>query len=1336
MDVSSVVPIKVPFSGKCLKFILKVTEWIEKYGRLPRHNELQRPAQISILIESLMAASFLQMNDVMRYLAIIIAKHRNINARILSSLPNDALNEVLLHIPIAQLFRLPESIMTEKKWFLLIHGKFHLSKRAIATLQQMGKRAQKIAQRFKGNSGVRAAARSILSPDENDAKRMAPLELGKVERGGIALAGMKEGEDVTLLSPILREGRIVDTSDRRKQVLADEHESESSTIAGNVSSTKQIHTKQPPSAADIKMKKRIAAREPQSIQRLFGVPMQGSSREQPSPYIQEKIRPQTEIVQPKEIFSPLPRTPGLRRKRLEEQNRTVSQQQRSSPLSNISHQQKRPASITPSHLKVPSLSTVEKDEEDEGEEEEEEEEEDIVAIASTGKRSRLSQSSRSRNISKEDHSASPIIEMRRKQIQALQSIKHSKRKSGLYQQVLRHSLNRPEKGISRGVATAPIRRKEVKKVSHDAWSRVEKKQRMDGGGLTAGKDEEIEEDEQEMLEASNPPQFEKVPDISMSPSSSNASSSQTFNEEDGFYTPHSPIVHLSQHHLRAPRPRSSIFWDSDRDKMPGEGTFGAGKDEEKEEEAELDEEDAERERDRRQLHERRNRPKGRYSTVEEAYSEESEKDQEVPDEEKFRLRDDDEAKSVSSFSVSEFGVSSISALSHVKTVQKTRTPHPIFLPNSYEQDNVFAETMFSSSSVEFWKRIYAQLFIQASILALPEGDIHTTSNFLGSGVPSEIAGSAALTEQSASRSNSFLRSPEGSSEGDEEEIDGLRRESRAIGSGHRRERSWMSDEDAELVEHDRHDHQIIGHHTRSSAHEDSIPSDHPHPHQLHVHPRHPHRDNQRQASTMHRVLSAISNPLPPSEHFSEGSEGEYVLPFDELPVPPEVVDSLKRERLYQNSIQNLQSALKKEKEQDQAVKGLWSPKSPISEMASTQARVLQKDHRKDVFIKFLRYVKDLSPLISSLVIRHQSPLIVSGACSSILLSGWASNLVSVDLSKVGLGPTHASSICSALMSNPSVKRLVLGNNRIRAKGCEDIARLIMNPDCHIETLHLEHNGIGPEGAQFLAEAIKYNVSLKKLSLGYNQIQEEGGIAIANALVPSDHSQRKLGKIPGRKKASTVNIVTLDLANNNLQDKGAKALGKMLKSNTSLKVLRLWDTSMSFLAGKSLLEGMEENSTLIDLGIGPNAGSSDVREKIVAICHKNKSGSLKDHLHGSEGIGVKSDEDVDVYASRRRKERDLLYGNDILWADKWYIIDEHWLDEWRTFVASDSQSAPPGPISNEHLVEKDGTPKKNKRKLYDYRGVSGQVWRLFARIYGGGPAIVRPVIDLYSPPLDD
>eukprot|EP00658_Telonema_sp_P-2_P049103 TRINITY_DN37337_c0_g1_i1.p1 TRINITY_DN37337_c0_g1~~TRINITY_DN37337_c0_g1_i1.p1 ORF type:complete len:224 (-),score=34.44 TRINITY_DN37337_c0_g1_i1:303-974(-) len=83
---------------------------------------------------------------------------------------------------------------------------------------------------------------------------------------------------------------------------------------------------------------------------------------------------------------------------------------------------------------------------------------------------------------------------------------------------------------------------------------------------------------------------------------------------------------------------------------------------------------------------------------------------------------------------------------------------------------------------------------------------------------------------------------------------------------------------------------------------------------------------------------------------------------------------------------------------------------------------------------------------------------------------------------------------------------------------------------------------------------------------------------------------------------------------------------------------------------------------------------------------------------------------------------------------WYLVDASWLRAWRTFVNSSAadNSPPPGPISNHRLIcSKTSQPVKGLKVKSHYRGLSQAAWRVLMKAYGGGPAIVRPNLNLYS-----
>ena len=107
---------------------------------------------------------------------------------------------------------------------------------------------------------------------------------------------------------------------------------------------------------------------------------------------------------------------------------------------------------------------------------------------------------------------------------------------------------------------------------------------------------------------------------------------------------------------------------------------------------------------------------------------------------------------------------------------------------------------------------------------------------------------------------------------------------------------------------------------------------------------------------------------------------------------------------------------------------------------------------------------------------------------------------------------------------------------------------------------------------------------------------------------------------------------------------------------------------------------------------------------------------------------------DPHALRRQNELALLQSVDHTdHQHGWYMISTAWLVQWLRFAASDGP--PPGMIDNNVLLE-NWDPGRPRAKLYvkqDYRGLHADAWGALHRIYGGGPAIARSHLDIYSAP---
>eukprot|EP00767_Chilomastix_cuspidata_P004030 gnl/Chilomastix_cuspidata/4158.p1 GENE.gnl/Chilomastix_cuspidata/4158~~gnl/Chilomastix_cuspidata/4158.p1 ORF type:complete len:748 (+),score=245.67 gnl/Chilomastix_cuspidata/4158:116-2359(+) len=363
--------------------------------------------------------------------------------------------------------------------------------------------------------------------------------------------------------------------------------------------------------------------------------------------------------------------------------------------------------------------------------------------------------------------------------------------------------------------------------------------------------------------------------------------------------------------------------------------------------------------------------------------------------------------------------------------------------------------------------------------------------------------------------------------------------------------------------------------------------------------------------------------------------------------------------------------------------------------------------------------------VDSFVIRNPDPH-VALSLSAVVTLGFESvcaGISALDLSKIGLNSEHCYFVAEIIRARPRLRRLNLGNNRIRANGARIISQSLADPRCRLEVLHLEHNGLGPSGAEFLARALNTNQKLWRIGLGYNQIRHEGVQALCSSLINHNHTLRGL-----------------DIANNYAGDRGARAVAEMLRYNSSLQLLRMWDPTMTLDAGNVVLAALREaNETLLELGIGSSTLDTALRSELAKILRTNQERSVPKMDAGKWRGGLFSPpagRTKDPHQARRRREVDLLYGADTVYSDVWFLVDERWLQQWRDFVSHNSTSDPPGPISNTNLLEADGmTPAKNLRKLFDYRGVAPVVYKLFHRIYRGGPPIVRARIDIYSEPVE-
>ncbi|CAN0065691.1 unnamed protein product, partial [Sphacelaria rigidula] len=155
-------------------------------------------------------------------------------------------------------------------------------------------------------------------------------------------------------------------------------------------------------------------------------------------------------------------------------------------------------------------------------------------------------------------------------------------------------------------------------------------------------------------------------------------------------------------------------------------------------------------------------------------------------------------------------------------------------------------------------------------------------------------------------------------------------------------------------------------------------------------------------------------------------------------------------------------------------------------------------------------------------------------------------------------------LAEVIKFNTTLRDVSLANTVLNPQGCALLAdALFMNRN--LVSLNLEKNRIGAAGAKFLAAALSANQSLRHLSLDGNDVGDEGAISLAGALSPEGGSR----------------LERISLANTGITEVGAAVFGDALVGNLWLQKLVVNKQELQ----PQILQGMEA-------GDGSGAGAGD------------------------------------------------------------------------------------------------------------------------------------------------
>ncbi|XP_078087829.1 NACHT, LRR and PYD domains-containing protein 3-like [Mustelus asterias] len=217
------------------------------------------------------------------------------------------------------------------------------------------------------------------------------------------------------------------------------------------------------------------------------------------------------------------------------------------------------------------------------------------------------------------------------------------------------------------------------------------------------------------------------------------------------------------------------------------------------------------------------------------------------------------------------------------------------------------------------------------------------------------------------------------------------------------------------------------------------------------------------------------------------------------------------------------------------------------------------------------------------------------------------------MDKNGLTESCVDDLASALDSNQSLTHLNLNKNNLGASGMKILSMVLGNPNCQMQKLQMENNGLTDMGNKYHYSAIGANYSLMELNLDNNKLGDSGVQLLFAALANPSCKIQKLhlwnngltdSCVGDLSSALSVNqsLILLNLGNNKLEDSGMKLLSEALRNRDSkIQELRLWNTHLTDSCAEDLASVLSTNQSLMVLNLGKNKlGDSGVQRLSMAL----------------------------------------------------------------------------------------------------------------------------------------
>ncbi|KFK26178.1 hypothetical protein AALP_AA8G213000 [Arabis alpina] len=206
-------------------------------------------------------------------------------------------------------------------------------------------------------------------------------------------------------------------------------------------------------------------------------------------------------------------------------------------------------------------------------------------------------------------------------------------------------------------------------------------------------------------------------------------------------------------------------------------------------------------------------------------------------------------------------------------------------------------------------------------------------------------------------------------------------------------------------------------------------------------------------------------------------------------------------------------------------------------------------------------------------------------------------LSSLNLSENALGEKGVRAFEALLQSQRSLEELYLMNNGISKEAAGAVSELIPSTE-NLRVLHFFNNMTGDKGAVSIAEVVKRSPLLENFRCSSTRVGSEGGIALSEALENCTHLKKldlrdnmfgtEVGVSLSKTISSYKHLTELYLSDLNLEDEGAIAIVNALKESASpIEVLEMAGNEITVKAASAIAACVAAKQDLNKLNLSEN-----------------------------------------------------------------------------------------------------------------------------------------------------